>query len=118
MLKRHVFAQRVTYDTHHEINEQLQSQNASNCDADTDDVIGNDSTTPLPAQHNDPPLLHSKVMLILNKKEERRLSQVAIDGLIDDVSTLLEVETLSLKRHNLFPTIVAKCTWAREVYNK
>ena len=93
----HIFnshSETVPNDTHGNIDEQPQSQDSSNYDADTD-VIGNDSTTT--AQDDDPPLLHNKAMFILKLKEERRLTQVAIDGLIDDVSTLLE-EVLSLKK--------------------
>lgn len=41
--------------------------------------------------------LYNKALFLLKLKEERRLSQVAVNGLIGDISILLEEEILSLK---------------------
>ena len=49
------------------------------------------------------PKLYNKALFLLKIKEERRLSQLAVNGLIGDISTLLEEEILSLK------TNVIKC---------
>ena len=43
------------------------------------------------------PKLYNKALFLLKIKEERRLSQVAINGLIGDITTLLGEEYLSLK---------------------
>ena len=43
------------------------------------------------------PKLYNKALFLLKIKDERRLSQVAINGLIGDITTLLE-ENLSLKK--------------------
>ena len=42
------------------------------------------------------PKLYNKALFLL-KIKERRLSQLAVNGLIGDISTLLEEEILSLK---------------------
>lgn len=44
------------------------------------------------------PKLYNKAMFLLKLKQERRLSQMAIDGLISDITTLLEEELSSLKK--------------------
>jgi len=43
------------------------------------------------------PKLYNKALFLLKLKEERRSSKVAVNGLIGDISTLLEEEILSLK---------------------
>ena len=43
------------------------------------------------------PKSYNKALFLLKLKEERRLSQVAVNGLISDISILLEEEILSLK---------------------
>ena len=43
------------------------------------------------------PKLYNKAMYLLKLKHERRISQVAIDGLISDTATLIEEELLSVK---------------------
>ena len=45
------------------------------------------------------PKLYNKALFLLKLKEERRLSQLAVNGLIGDISTLLEEEILSLKNN-------------------
>jgi len=57
-------------------------------------AVGENLTTT--TQDDNRPVLYNKAMFILKLKEERRLTQVAIDGLIDDVASLLEEETLTL----------------------
>ena len=47
--------------------------------------------------HGKPPL-YNKALFLLKLKEEQRLSQVAINNIIVDISTLLEEETLSIKK--------------------
>ena len=54
-----------------------------------------DSLTEVSAER---PKLYNKALFLLKLKEERRLSQVAVNGLIGDISTLLEEEILSLKK--------------------
>jgi len=59
-------------------------------------AVGENLTTT--TQDDNRPVLYNKAMFILKLKEERRLTQVAIDGLIDDVASLLEEETLTLMK--------------------
>ena len=45
------------------------------------------------------PKTYNKALFLLKLKEERRLPQVAVDGLIGDISILLDEEILSLKQN-------------------
>ena len=43
------------------------------------------------------PTLHNKALFLLKLKEERRVSQRAINGIVDDMNTLFEEELATLK---------------------
>ena len=60
-----------------------------------DSVCFDDPVTEVSAER---PKLYNKALFLLKLKEERRLSQLAVNGLIGDISTLLEEEISSLKK--------------------
>ena len=60
-----------------------------------DSVCFDDPVTEISAER---PKLYNKALFLLKLKEERRLSQLAVNGLIGDISTLLEEEISSLKK--------------------
>ena len=65
--------------------------------ADEMDSVSNDDPVTEVSTERERPKLYNKALFLLKLKEERRLSQLAVNGLIGDISTLLEEEILSLK---------------------
>ena len=61
-----------------------------------DSVCFDDPVTEISTER-ERPKLYNKALFLLKLKEERRLSQLAVNGLIGDISTLLEEEISSLK---------------------
>ena len=57
-----------------------------------------DNATTDYAVQTERPKLYNKALFLLKLKEEQRLSQVTINNLIGDVSTLMEEENVSLKK--------------------